>query len=405
VTSVGTSSFTLATHKGASETIDTTPTTTYREQGTPVAPKGLAGGENVAVQLDPSDSTPTADSVTIVLDHVGGKVSAVTSSTITLSGPRGTTREVAVSPSTVYYDGSSTVSGVSVGEYATAYGTPDGTTPSEIDAQYVDVDKAPTPGGPTGPTAPPRAPAPHRPAGVSGKVTSVGTNSFTISTAKGTSETIATAPSTTYHEVGTPTTPSGLATGENVAVQLDPSDSTPTAQNVLILLDRVSGKVTGVTSSTLTLAGPRGTQSVAVSPSTVFYEGKNTVSGATVGEFVTAFGAPGAGTPPTLDASFVDIDPTPPPDPQGGTTPKPGYGPGPQSHPAAVPAGSRQSPSSPPHAETPPNGTPPAGAGAAGQGSPNNGQHPNGTPQGPGGAGGGSKGNGGGHGNSPGGGS
>ncbi len=140
VTTVGTGSITITTHKGTTETIDTS-TTTYAETGTLVAPTGVTQGENVVVRLDPADAMPTAVEITVILDRLSGKVTAFTSTSITLSGPWGKTRDVEVSsPGTLYYDGQTTATGVTVGEYVTAFGTWDTTTtPPELDALFVDI--------------------------------------------------------------------------------------------------------------------------------------------------------------------------------------------------------------------------------------------------------------------------
>ena len=140
VTTLGTGSFTITTHQGTTETIDTTMNTKYAETGTLVAPTGVAQGQDVAVRLDPADATPTAVEVTVILDRVSGKVTGFTSTSITLSGPRGTTRDVEVSsPGTTYYDGKTTATGVTVGEFVIAFGTWDTTTPTQLDALFVDI--------------------------------------------------------------------------------------------------------------------------------------------------------------------------------------------------------------------------------------------------------------------------
>jgi hypothetical protein len=151
VTAVGTGSFTITTHPGTTETIDTTPTTTYAEPGTTVAPTGLVQGQDVVVRLDPTDATPTAVDVTVLLDRVSGKVTDVTSTSITLSGFQGTTRDVVLSPSTTYYEGKTAATGVTDGEFVTAFGTWDATTPTELDALFVDIGSKTT-------VCPPRSP-------------------------------------------------------------------------------------------------------------------------------------------------------------------------------------------------------------------------------------------------------
>jgi hypothetical protein len=138
VTTVGTGSITITTHKGTTETIDTT-TTTYAETGTLVAPTGVTDGQDVLVRLDPADATPTAVEVTVILDRLSGKVTAFTSTSITLAGPWGTTRDVVISGGTLYYDGTTTATGVTMGEYVIAFGTWATTTPSELDALFVDI--------------------------------------------------------------------------------------------------------------------------------------------------------------------------------------------------------------------------------------------------------------------------
>jgi uncharacterized membrane protein YgcG len=140
VTTVGTGTITITTHNGTMETIDTT-TTTYSETGTLVAPTGVTDGQDVLVKLDPADTTPTAVEITVILDRVSGKVTAFTSTSITLGGPWGKTGDVEVSsPGTTYYDGKTTATGVTVGEYVIAFGTWDTTTtPPELDALFVDI--------------------------------------------------------------------------------------------------------------------------------------------------------------------------------------------------------------------------------------------------------------------------
>jgi eukaryotic-like serine/threonine-protein kinase len=139
VATVGPDTFTVTTHKGTSTTIDTTSTTTFRETGTPTAPTGVTVGETVAVTLDPTATTPTAVHVTVLLDRVSGKVTAVSSTSITLAGPRDAGREIVLSPSTMFFTGQTATSGVTVGEFATAFGTRDTSTPTDLEALFVDI--------------------------------------------------------------------------------------------------------------------------------------------------------------------------------------------------------------------------------------------------------------------------
>ena len=139
ISAVAADSFTISLMNGTSESIATTTATVLAEVGTPTAPTGLGVGERVGVQLDPTDATPTATKVTILLDRIGGQVSAVSGSTITVSGHRGTTRQVIVSSNTQYFEGSTTVTGVTVGEYISAFGAADAVTPTSVDALFVDI--------------------------------------------------------------------------------------------------------------------------------------------------------------------------------------------------------------------------------------------------------------------------
>jgi uncharacterized membrane protein YgcG len=169
VTSVGTGSFTITTRKGTSKTIATTPTTTFFEPGTPVAPLGVAMGENVVVSLDPTQTTPTAKNVVVLLSRESGRVSSVSGTTITLSGPwKGMTRQVMTSSGTKYFNGKTAVSGVTADEFVTAFGTRDATDPSELNALFVDIANLPVvppPGPPMRPPGPrftpPGPPFPH----------------------------------------------------------------------------------------------------------------------------------------------------------------------------------------------------------------------------------------------------
>lgn len=125
VATLGVNSFTVTTHKGATKTIDTTSTTSFAEIGTTVAPTGVSVGQDVVVALDPCDATPTAVHVTVILDRVSGNVLNVNSTSITLGGPKGTTRDAVISSSTLYFSGKTAATGVTVGEFVTAFGTKD----------------------------------------------------------------------------------------------------------------------------------------------------------------------------------------------------------------------------------------------------------------------------------------
>ena len=85
VTSVASGDFVLQKYDGTTETVDTTDATTYSEPGSSIAPPGVYDGENVAVTLDPTASSPTATNVVVFPEKVGGRVTNVAGSTVTLS--------------------------------------------------------------------------------------------------------------------------------------------------------------------------------------------------------------------------------------------------------------------------------------------------------------------------------
>jgi uncharacterized membrane protein YgcG len=142
---------------------------------------------------------------------------------------------------------------------------------------------------------------------VKGVVASVGTGTFTITTHRGTTETIATTSATVFSETGTPVVPATVAVGQNVAVSLDPTNPIPTAQRVVIVLNRISGEVHDVSATSFTLSGHNTTRVVMVSSGTMFFNGTTSATGVTVGEFVTAFGNADPTTRHAFDALFVDI--------------------------------------------------------------------------------------------------
>ena len=156
VTSVASGDFVLQKYDGSTETVDTTGSTTYAEPGSSTALPGVLNGENVAVTLDPSTSSPTATNVVVFPKRVSGRVTNVSGSTVTLSNRKGDDT-VLVSPSTKYFERGTTPTGVSQGELVSAFGLPDSTSPGELDAQVVAIF------GPQPPQPQPQTPAPVTP--------------------------------------------------------------------------------------------------------------------------------------------------------------------------------------------------------------------------------------------------
>ena len=143
----------LQKYDGTTETVDTTDATTYSEPGSSIAPPGVYDGENVAVTLDPTASSPTATNVVVFPEKLGGRVTNVAGSTVTLTNKRGTDT-VIVSPSTKYYEKGASPTAVSNGEVVTVFGLPDAGTPGELDAQVVAIFSPATPPQPQQPAQP-----------------------------------------------------------------------------------------------------------------------------------------------------------------------------------------------------------------------------------------------------------
>src|SRR5580658_8046990 len=112
-----------------------------------------------------------------------------------------------------------------------------------------------------------------------GRVTSVASGDFVLQKYDGTTQTVDTTDATTYSEPGSSIAPPGVYDGENVAVTLDPTASSPTATNVVVFTDRLAGRVTNVAGTAVTPSNTRGTDTVNVSPSTRYYrKGANPTS-------------------------------------------------------------------------------------------------------------------------------
>ena len=183
-----------------------------------------------------------------------------------------------------------------------------------------------------------------------GRVTSVTTGDFVIQKYDGTTETVDTTGGTTYAEPGSSVALPGVVKGENVAVSLDASTSSPTATSVAVFPERVSGRVINVAGSTLTLSNRHGTDTVLVSSDTKYFEKGTSPTGVSDGEQVIAFGLPDSTTPGALDAQVVAIfGPTPQPQPQPAppTPTTTAVTPGPQPGGLQVPPAAPRIPSAP----------------------------------------------------------
>ncbi len=150
-----------------------------------------------------------------------------------------------------------------------------------------------------------------------GRVTSVASRDFVLQKYDGTTATVATTDATTYSEAGSSISMPAVYEGENVAVALDSTASSPTATNVVVFAEELGGRVATVAGPTVMLTDKRGTDTVIVSPSTRYYQKGADPTGVSDGEMVTVFGLPDAGTTGELDAQVLAIfNPATPPQPQ-----------------------------------------------------------------------------------------
>jgi Domain of unknown function (DUF5666) len=147
-------SFVFTEAGGTVLTVDTTPATTYGETGEVSGPVVVASGDVVRVTptaTPPSGATSvTAARVVVVLTQVTGTVESVGSHSFTLQLFGGLVLTVATSGTTVYAEGGTIITGITTGQKVTAYGAADPGDPSQLDAQFVDVDASTGPGGPCG---------------------------------------------------------------------------------------------------------------------------------------------------------------------------------------------------------------------------------------------------------------
>ncbi len=211
----------------------------------------VAGGVAGAASSSSSANTPSSSSGTALAAQSGGTamcgsppaavgtVKSVGDNTFTLTTSSGSTVTVDVGSSTKYVDpsvSSPTFSNVTVGEHVAVIGTESSNT---VTATSVLIGAPPAGGmgggafGAAGPGGPPAA---------VGTVKSVGDNTFTLTTASGSTVTVDVGSSTKYVDpsVSSPTL-SNVTVGEHVAVIGTESSDTVTATAVLIGAPPVRG--------------------------------------------------------------------------------------------------------------------------------------------------------------------
>jgi hypothetical protein len=103
VTAVGTDTITIKGRDGATTTVRTSSSTTYHVGGSGGSRSDVKVGSAIVAQgTKASDGSLDASSVTVFQPRFAGKVTAKTATTITITGPNGTTQTINVSSSTTY---------------------------------------------------------------------------------------------------------------------------------------------------------------------------------------------------------------------------------------------------------------------------------------------------------------
>jgi len=275
---------------------------------------------SVAVADGHHSQTPSASCP--ATQGVIGTVSALSASGFTLTTANGTVDTVNVSSTTVYKEhgvSSATLSNVVNGDTAIVVGT---NTSSTIAAETVIIAMATQKGGHhdtawSGATI------------TAGAITTIGANTFTITTTTGASDTVNVSNTTVYREHGA----SGvsfntLTTGQNVAVIGTVTTGTVTALAIIISPAPDAhqggsqgtwqgapwptvGTVSNLTSNSFTLTTPHGTQlTVTVSSATTYTEpgvASPTFTNVTSGESVIVAGTNMSGT---ISATSIGIFPS-----------------------------------------------------------------------------------------------
>jgi hypothetical protein len=127
ITAINGNNLSLKTADGWTRTITVDSGTTYEKAGATIALGDLAVGDQIGFrQTLEDDGSYTIDAVVVVLPHVGGKVTAIDGSTITVERRDGTSATVKVTSDTSYRvgdDTSAALSDISVGDFVVAEGT------------------------------------------------------------------------------------------------------------------------------------------------------------------------------------------------------------------------------------------------------------------------------------------
>jgi uncharacterized protein DUF5666 len=127
ITAINGSSISLETADGWTRTITVDADTTYEKAGETIALGDLAVGDQIRfMQTREDDGTFTIDAVAVVLPHVGGEVTAISGSTITVEQRDGTSATINVTADTRYVvdgDEDAALADIEVGDFVVAEGS------------------------------------------------------------------------------------------------------------------------------------------------------------------------------------------------------------------------------------------------------------------------------------------
>lgn len=129
ITAISGSSISLRTADGWTRTITVDSGTTYSRSGITIALGDLKVGDEIGFrQTKETDGSFTIDSVVVIPPHLGGEVTAVSGSTITVKQRDGTTATITVTGSTTYKvaGADADLADVKVGMFLMAEGTANG---------------------------------------------------------------------------------------------------------------------------------------------------------------------------------------------------------------------------------------------------------------------------------------
>lgn len=274
-------------------TIAVTGATRIVEPGVPGALTSVPPGAPVVVSLLRGAPTPTARTVTVLLEHLAGVVQSVSSSSFVLVDGQGFDRTVDVTGATTYLPSGTTL-GALTGMRVDAVGTPDANG-TALDAVVVRARPATT----TITTDR----FPKVVAGIVSAAPAPTATGFTVTAQGGTPVAITTRPSTHLVDAGLPVRPSAVIPGEHVVVFLAApvTSGSGTARTVVVILDRLDGRVVSSAGSSFVLADAQGfDRTVDVSAGTAYLPTGASFGSLAEGRQVSAYG--------TVDPDQVSLD-------------------------------------------------------------------------------------------------